>query len=503
MAPLLLVFLSFAAQSGTPEVDPPDLAKRADLLSKELVVDGRVHGTFGFHKGRGFDEFRMEHAPVEFRLPPRLAYERPPKALVVRARGVLKKVDGQLVFEVANLEILPSDLERLDQGVAGLPRDEARAREAWAAWGEHRAAIYDDETLRARAREILADAFRADSVRPITDPADALALAERARTRHVPDPELGALAHRALRPLLARAVTAAEVEALLPRIEAFFPEAAMAPVEADLSRWKDGYAKDPANTYRRADTASRSALNRQLWADAFQKSLELRARQRPRDALSLGEQARTRLPDRPALSRSLQNQGLEAAVRDVGSLRQAEVEELARRYRDELHEPDKAKDLVRRWLEDQRKNRLSRDDADGRVLLAEQFEAMLGDRATAIALLREAWAIDPQNKDTEKAFRLKGYRLVDGEWQPTAAARAAEPKPAAVPDPATSRPGRDPYVGMTRSEIRNKLGKPDRIARSATQGQVTEQWIYQRQYITFVRRAGELEAQVLSHYTAR
>ena len=59
---------------------------------------------------------------------------------------------------------------------------------------------------------------------------------------------------------------------------------------------------------------------------------------------------------------------------------------------------------------------------------------------------------------------------------------------------------------MTRPEVRSRLGDPSRVVRSASQGQVLEQWIYygsgkRTQYINFVVRAGSPQPIVQRSYS--
>jgi hypothetical protein len=497
--------LLVAAQGPVPEIEPAELTRNADLLGREVVVDGRVQGTFAFHKGRGFDEFRLQKSPATFVLPPRLITQRPPVAPAIRARGVLKKQGERYIFEVTSMEIQPSDLERLERDTAALQEGDAARRHQWAAWAERRSATYGDEALLARARELEGEALRIESQKGRSDAAKALTLAERAKERQVPEPERSALAHGALRSLLNSATTVEQLEKVMSKIDELLPRA-KSPTGADISRWKGAYANDPSGAYRQADDRSRAGLDRLLWADSIQKSLELRFKARPTEGLKLAEEAEEKIPDRPQVAVDLQKRGLDAVANDVGSMRQSEVEEFAKIYAEKLNQPDRAKELIRRWLDDQRANRLSRDDAEGRVLLAGQYESMLGDQRAAVALLREAWKIDPQSKTTEDVFRRKGFRLVDGEWQgPTRSGRdaSADATPDEEPDPATRPKGRDPLIGLTRVEVRNLMGKPDRIVRSRTQGQLLEQWIYQRQYINFVKQPGMSKAEVVSHHSTR
>ena len=85
-------------------------------------------------------------------------------------------------------------------------------------------------------------------------------------------------------------------------------------------------------------------------------------------------------------------------------------------YRVTLQQPEKARALYRSWLDEQKNRRLSPRDAEGRIALAEQYEALLDDRATALSLLRDAWKIDPESREVADAFRRQGFRKVNNEW---------------------------------------------------------------------------------------
>ena len=74
VSPLLLAFflVTLAAAPGPTHVEPSELAGRADLVGREVIVDDRV-AYFQFHKGQGFDELVLKRTPVVFRIPPRSA----------------------------------------------------------------------------------------------------------------------------------------------------------------------------------------------------------------------------------------------------------------------------------------------------------------------------------------------------------------------------------------------------------------------------------------------
>jgi tetratricopeptide (TPR) repeat protein len=439
------------------------------------------------------------------------------------------------------LELQPSDLDRLNSAIATSSRTETEKRRAWARWAERRAQAFLkidqgnktgadfklDQALLQRSREIEGESIRVEAERPGGDPAGHwLALAARARERQVPEPEPSAMAHRGFRAALAAARTPDELKALVERIEGFFPAAKLPAVAgADLEPWERPYANDPFNAYTRAPESARKALDRRLWADAVQKAVERRAAEQPDAALTLAEEASDRLPDRPEVARALFERGLSRAEQSIGTLGLGEVESLAKVFKDRLNQPDRARALYRAWLDEQRDRRLSPHDAEGRIALAQQYEQLLDDRASALALLKDALVIDPRSRDVADAFLRRGYRKVKGEWVEPSLARASpgqQPRNDAEKGPGPRRDGgdgHDPPGATTRAEllsgsllnaspdqVRARMGgEPVRKYRSATQGRLMEQWVYPNprgsQYINFLLRPGDSRPRVVSHYT--
>jgi len=522
----LLPTAAAPAQEGKPvAVEPGELTKRADLIGRLVAVDDRVR-LFQFHKGQGWDEFFLKRAPdVTFEIPQRLRPGPGPQPAAVKVRGVLRHDAARWRVEVNAWEALPNDLDRLNRAVALLAKSDVEGRTAWARWGEVRGREFEDEALLTRAREVQGQAIRAAADRP---PAGDLAgfwlgLAERARAEKVAEPEPSALAHRGFRAAGAATRTADAWKTLAGRIEAFFPDAPKRPEgAADLARWETPYRDTPADAYRSAPADVRKSLDHLLWSDATQKWLERRASDDPKAQLSLAEEAARLLPDRTEVASRFLEKGAEAAAEDIGALRLSEVETLARLYRETLHQPDRARALLRSWLDDQRDHRLSARDAEGRVALAQQYENYLEDRPAALALLRDAWKLDPESREVADAYRRRGFRKVQGEWAEPARARPGHDTTASTevesgPKPEDRRepvPRNTPAPPARSNSLRNATpdevvvelgGKPNRKSRVATQGQVVDQWVYidprQTRYVTFVHKPGDNRPRVISYYT--
>ncbi|CAN5681676.1 hypothetical protein BH23PLA1_BH23PLA1_18370 [soil metagenome] len=243
---LSVVLQALAFQERPPLVDPADLTRRPELLGKPLTIDDRVEGIPSFTRDVGFNLLKLQRAPgVVFRLPERLSFEKPSRVPAVRLEGTLRREGGRFVFDVSALQVYPEDLERLEQAVAPLAPRDAEGRRVWARWAEQRADAFDDPELASKARQLEAEALKIDAERPgRRTPGEWLELAETARQRQTPGPVPKALAHRGFRPLLSEARTLNELEPLVKRIEAFFPDA-LKPVPGNANPWQRRYEADP------------------------------------------------------------------------------------------------------------------------------------------------------------------------------------------------------------------------------------------------------------------
>jgi len=491
-----------AADQPAVVVEPSELARRPELVGREVVVDDRIKYFLESKKGQGYDELILKRTDVPFFLPAKVRFARPPSEPNAVVRGTLKVVDGRLVGEVLTLELLPSDSDRLDREVARTRPDDFATKRTWALWAERRGRELNDPKLGAKGTALEADALWTEASRP---GADVIALADAANDRPIPRLTRDALYHRGFRAAEAQARTAAEVDDLLKRVATALPRstepnpsAGPRPANADAD-------PDPAVAYRAGNDEERTRLDRRLGADLAEKSLTLRLAADPSRAASLADEAARTLTDRPAVADRLRQRGLAEAERGVTAMRQAEVEELARTFRAAGQE-DRARRLFEEWLGERRQKRLSASDAEGRILLAANYEKLLGDRATAGALLREAAAIDPESRAVADAFLRLGFRKGDTGWyDPSATRAAADSPPPAIANPSPAADRGDSLRGLTQTQARSKMGgKPDRVVRSATQGIVVEQWIYRigrtDQFLIFRADSATTEPRVTASY---
>jgi hypothetical protein len=484
--------------SGPQLVEPTDLTRRAELVGKDVVVDDHVRYFRETRRSLGYDELHLRRAEVVFRLPRHLRFPKAPSEPNARVRGILKVEDGKYVCDVTSIELLPGDLERLDREVGQLRPDDAAGRKAWAVWAERRGKELNEPKVVARGVELEGEAFWLEASLPGADP---IALVERSADRPIPDVVRKALLHRGFRALLAPLDDPKALDALADRVRAAFPLAGEPRSAANLDpTLLAAYGKDPAGAYREASDPDRAGLDRRLLADILERSFDAKASARPGDGQTLAEAAIGLIPERPQVAARLRTRGLDDAEARVATLRQSEVEALALRFKNEGQEA-RGRRLVETWLADRRATRLSSSDAEGRILLAASYDKLLGDRATAGDLLREALAIDPKSKSAVDALLRLGFRKGDDGWYdptaPTARAESAEP---------ARQDAGESLRGLTRAQVRSRMGgKPDRVVRTATQGRCLEQWFYQNgkrtQVVQFAFEPGIDEPRASAFYS--
>ena len=496
-------------EAGAPaQVEPADLARRPDLVGRDVVVDDRV--AYYVTRGGTDDELQLKRTPITFLVPRALRPTGHARVVSVVVRGLLEREGSRLFCRVKALELKPADLERLDGAVSQLGARDYQTRRAWARWAERRASEFRDEPLMRRAKALEAEALRLEGEykRVAVDATEEwLTLARDARKRNVPEPEPSALAHRALRSRLASAEGLASVKAVVAEVKSFFPGAPgdRAATRTNLARWKVPYDEDPAAAYRTAPEEVRKAMDRRLWADASQRLMEAEPIPDLPSAIVRADQAADQLPERPDLPDRLLEKSVAAARRDLATMRQDEVRRLADVYRDRLRRPDDARQVLRDWLES-RKSRLSETEAEGRVALAGLYENLVQDRVTAVELLRKAWEIDPKSEETAEAFRSRGFRKNKDGWVEADAPSAAGPAGEQNNRTRPATPVSSSLLGLTSDELQQKLiAKPSFKNLVASRGQLIEQRVYldtaSVRYVNLLHTPGELKPRVIADYT--
>lgn len=492
-----------ATGQGLPEVDPAKLAKDNSLIGRAISVDDRVDGATRFNRGRGFNEMRLRRAPaVIFRLPAKHATAKPAEYPAVKVSGLLRRDGAQLVFDVTEMEVMPDDRTRVEQAVSRLASGDIGGRTQWAEWAIARGRAFQDRDLERVGQELEAEAIRLEASRPgLMSPSETLALARKGRERGLPGPVPAALAHRAFRGLSGKASGVKELEKLVSDAEILLPKGKEpAPsVAAGEAAWLGRYEEDPYKAYLEAPADVQALLDRRLVTELTGRWLEARAAAEPSAALELAREAARRIPERGDLGRRIESIGLELARRSLETLERPTLESWARLLKDR-GDQEQADELVRSWLR-ARQLSLGAQDAQGRADLARVYLEMTGDKVAAAQLLQEAIAVAPDFEQATEQLRRLGYRKVGNRWTSSGSSTAA-----AEPEGTTTTRVQAGLMNLTREEVRQRMGgNPERIIRSASQGQFVEQWVYPgprgTQYINLLQPAGTAPARVVGHFS--
>ena len=189
------------------------------------------------------------------------------------------RVDGrQLYLDVATLEMMPPDLDRLNRDAKRLATGDSAGRTRLAEWALRRAKDFGDDALAARAHEIETEALLIDADSPR---ADDLALAKRAREHGLGDDIAAALCPpRHCEPSSTRRSRRRSWRPLAAEIAA-----ALAPIDRAASgrgarRVVRAMKSNPLAAYRGAPDTVRAALDRALLADVLERAFAWRARGR-------------------------------------------------------------------------------------------------------------------------------------------------------------------------------------------------------------------------------
>ena len=495
-----------ASPQAPVEVQPGDLANRRDLVGKPVVVDDRVVLFFQVPP-KGYGQIWLKRSTVPVVLPQALYYDSLPRAKAARVKGVLRVEDGKMVLDATEApELFKSDLDRLRNVVATLTPGDSDARYAWGDWASHRGTDFGDDDLKGEAARLIAEAVAIEAAKPGSrSPDGLLALARKARSKGVAEPEPSALAHLGLRVRLGTAKTLEDFQKVADEASAILP-GAKTPAKPGVALPLEEFAKDPSGVYRRSGIYVREGLDRRAWTDAVAETYRLRsAAGDPRSLLTLSNEARDRLPDRLEVSGELRRRYYQFTADNVATLRENEMLDLARTMRDDLKQPEKSVAVTRAWLDHQRAHSLGANDAEQRIELAKKYRAYVKDQSAAADLMREALKIDPANRSAADEFQRMGYVKVNGSWSSPNEA-ASRPTIPAVDEPA--KVGKDdPFLGLTPAEVKGQLGEPRSVSRVATQGRVSMQWVYEgargSQYIDFVQRLGDPQPLVVGRFSLK
>jgi tetratricopeptide (TPR) repeat protein len=510
----------------------PDQMHKPEWLNRQIEIEDRI-SDFRKH-GTKIDEIAIKGSPVPLKLAGPMRLERPSPLPRGRFQGRVIKVGNLFQFMVTDMHFLPSEREELASKVAALPAGDAQKRLELAAWADSVGERYGDASLKQSAKTLRAESFRILGMKedaPGTPPGStAIAAARDAQKSGADVSIVRSLAHLGLDKAVKSTTDQAGLESLSREIAELLPDATKKPEGKLSDQAATLYAADPLNAYVAASVEDRRMLDRDLMARAMEKGLLAAADNQPDQLEAIVDIAKRQFPERPELADSIRDRGLLKLVENAKKLRRDDLIKTVGEVRDKFGQADLARRIAREWLARQQSDNLADSDAEGRFALAQDYLALLGDKRTAAALLREALSIDPDHFKSAESLAGLGWKKDGDRWidpdEATASASKEEGKfPAPAPNlpggriadrgadvPAPPKPSQPPATGadpasltnQTQDQIKARFGIHDRKIRSLTQGLLTEQWIYDTpsssQVVQFVRKSARGEALVKAVY---
>ncbi len=432
--------------------------------NESLRVEGRIESASP-------KLLKMRKCPLEFRPAQETFPEIRRPSGRIELTGLLQRRGTDLVFAVTELREVPDDIQVYALKQSALDAGDPNDWYTLARWAEQRGNFYDDNALLARVVEARRKGLSLERQAAADDPERLATLAKKAAGFALPELD-EELRHESLRLRFERLLTdpKSDLAPLIDDIRRSLPGA-----ETPLDEWPSDvaaqYAAEPLAVYNRADAATRPVLDRVLLAEVQLLAIERKADPDGANGDEIADQIAMTLPERRDLVDRYREREIAWRIDHITSATRAEALDLASRL-EASDRADQAKQALTRWLA-ARESAQRADGPAGLVGVAEDYIAVLGDKANAARLLLEALKASPESKTIPDKLRQIGYVQFEGEWitKEEADARPVEPTVLAM------REGRV-INNMTAEQVRKTLGAPDRVARAASTTHIHEAWIY-------------------------
>lgn len=501
-----------------------DQIHKPEWLNKEIEIEDRI-SEFLKH-GTKYSEIRLKGTPIPVTLPPQLRLDRPSPLPRGRFTGRVIKIGNFYQFMVTTMELLPSEREELAQKVAELSPTNAQKRLELASWAESLATRYKDASLKQSVSQLRSEAYRilgTQEDQPGTPPGSSAIEAAREAKKAGSDPVIiQGLAHLGLRKAFAKLEDQTGLEILSKEVAELLPDSTRRQLGELKPDTIEQYRKDPLKVYLEAGSADRRLLDRLLMVETLEKGLMVAVVNHPDKIELFMKTAQNAIPEKPELANSIRDRGLLKLVETSDKLRRDDLIKLVNQVRDKFGQAELARKLARKWLDSRQSTQLAEGDTEGRFSLSQDYLALLGDKRSAAALLRECLTLDPDMKKAADLLAELGWKKDGDRWidpdessssSPVASAGTA-PKPGeetprlpggriTEPPPASSGDSQS-LVGLTQAQITSKFGMPEHKSRMLTQGQLHEQWYFDtpggRQVVQFVKKSVRSEPTVKAIY---
>lgn len=413
---------------------------------------------------------------------------RPDNAVIT---GHLEERGSRLKFIVTNVRSAPSDMEQLRLRRFEIDVNNPDAWYELADWARKRAAFYEDEDLDARATELYRRGVDAEHRRlAADDTAGLVALAEKTGRLGLPVRLRMEFLHEAVSRELASSESNGRpgLDTVMAHALKWLPGARTPLVEySDAVReTQAAYLKDRVETYDAAEDDERPKLERLLYIHAALGRIERDAAKDGRNGFEIARRIEDSIPELKELPEDYRQREVQWQTEHVTELTREELLVLVDRL-EKRNQEGQGIDVRRKWLK-ARAERLNQAGVSGRLELAEEYMNLVGDKDAAVDIYRELYQ-SPEGQ-TIAASRLQelGYTFDGKEWR-------SGPLPDKVDALSMAIRNGSVRAGMTQTDVRAVLGRPETTLRFASRGEVAELWVYPGPGVSiqFARRRSDEE----------
>lgn len=494
----LLVFCWTGSVWGEPRSIQAFVEAR-EQWTKTIGATWNLEGRYAI---LGKNDLRFMNCTLPFVFGPDV--QRPPGRFTnLEVSGELQRRDGKLIFLISSIRALPSDMQRLIVERAAIDNDDVDKWYDLAQWAKQRAEFYADPALQEAAQELLQHGLETEfrNLNP-ADREGLVSIVRKARGFKMDPLLIENFLHNGYwdRYLFLRdkepASSSDQYSNLLVSIANDLNGARKSLSSYDPQLAK-AYLEKPTSTYEVATTTERDLLERYFYLHVVSANILRQADESGRNAFQITEQLQKEAPERKDLIEQYTLLGLRYESDRIAVKTRKEMLELAKRYEDRK-QLDLARETKQTWLK-AREDLYRSDGARGLVDLAEEWIQLLDDRNAAARYYIEAWKLNSQYPLAASWLEENGYGLFNGEWVPSELMPVSQ-------DSAIEKAIREGRIekGMTTAQVKTAMGvAPDSIVRFATNGKVTELWVYEsaRTTIRFVWTLGSQHSIVESMAT--
>lgn len=415
-----------------------------------------------------------------------------PKNVIITGR--LEQRGSRIVFVVSRFRSRLGDLEQL-----GTDRSDINVNQPdeWYGLADRtrlRAAFYEDEELDAQAADLYRQGVQAEYRRlPADESAGLIALAERTGRLGLPDRLRMEFLHEAVSREFetAQSDQSAGFDTAISRALEWLPGARIPLLQFDdeTRRQQAAYLEDRCDIYEAAEDDGRPLLERLLYIEAALNKIERDVADDGHNGFEIAERIEESVPELDELPEEYRLREIDWQTENVARTTREEMLVLVDRLEDRDHEA-RAIDIRRTWL-NARSVRLNRAGVSGRLELAEEYLELLGDEKSAVDIYRELYESPEGQTIAANRLQLLGYTFDGEDWRSESLPENDDELSMAIRNGSVR-------TGMTESDVRAALGRPEVTLRIASRGQVVELWVYPGPGISihFARRniEGEQEA---------